>query len=156
MPMDPKKLKSYMAAKQDDEELEGEEPEGEELEGEEPEGEEPEDEEAEFGDDMEVVDEEGFNEFMGELFTHIDDVAEAASDVAEQLTHDSQPSEETVEQMKSQLEPMPQEIKDGIADYIKGMEWEDVMKIAQQFAEADHIDDPEQVCGWLYWLAKNV
>lgn len=147
MAMDPNKLKSFVsgAAPEMDEEYEDKEP----MEGEE-------EEESEFGDDMEVVDEEGFNTFMGELFTHIDDVASAAAEIAEPLTHDSQPSADTVEQMQAQLEPMPQEIKDGIADYIKGMEWEDVMALCEQLAEADHIDDPEQVCGWLYWIAKNV
>lgn len=148
MAMDPGKLKAYMA---------GAAPMSEEYESEEMEPmEEGESEESELGDEMEVTDEEGFNDFLGNLYLHIDEIDEAAAQIAEPLTHDDQPSPETVEQMKEQLEPMPQEVKDGISEYLKGMEWEDVMALAQQFADADHIENPEQVCGWLYWIAKNV
>lgn len=146
MAIDPKKLKSYMAEREDEADFEDadEEMEGEEAE----EGEEGEAEEAEEQSSMEAL--------GGVLFTYSEEIEQAAADISESLTHDDQPSADTVEMMKEQYGQMPAPLKDAIKEHGKGMEYEHVLEIAEELEAADHISDPEQFAGWVYWVAKNV
>ncbi len=111
--------------------------------------------EGESEDELEVVDEEGFSDFVDAVYDAASDIESAAMDVGEDLNHDDQPSEGAVAKMKEQISAMPAPIQDGIEDYLKGMEWEQVHGLAEGMEEAGLIDDADQVCGWLYWAAKN-
>jgi hypothetical protein len=152
--MEPGKLKAYMDSKGgesvelDDAALEGESiTDDEAFEG----------EESEEGDEVEVVDEEGFAEFLDALFEVREALSVAAGEVAAELVHESQPDGETVEQMKEQLAEMPAKIQEGVADFVKGMEYEDVVEMVEEMSgDEDLVEDPMQVAGWLYWVAKNV
>jgi len=162
MAMDPKKLKAYVSKGQPEQyDEEDESPEHEELEHEELESEEheaaesPEEEAAEHADDGEH-DEAEFEDFIGDVYTHAEELEEAASLIDEALTHDTQPSPESVERMKSQLAEMPDVVQQGIADFLVGMPYEEVVELAESLAERERITDAEQVAGWLYWAAKNV
>jgi hypothetical protein len=148
MAMDPKKLKSYMAEKADEDELD-EAPEEEEEEHEE---EEYEEEESEEDEDYERE----LEDFYGDLEAAASEVEEAAVGIEEALSHDAQPSPETVEQMKAQLAEMPESVVSGIKAYLVGLPYEEVMELAEELAEEGAIGDAEQVAGWLYWAAKNV
>lgn len=112
--------------------------------------------EGEAEDELEIVDEEGFADFVDAVYEAASDIEAAAQDVGEDLTHDDQPSEGAVAKMKEQIAAMPAPIQDGIEDFLKGMEWEQVHGLAEDMEEAGLIDDVDQVCGWLYWAAKNV
>lgn len=111
---------------------------------------------SESEDEREVVDEEGFSDFVDAVYGAASDIEAAAQDVGEDLTHDDQPSEAGVSKMKEQIAAMPAPIQDGIEDFLKGMEWEDVHSLAEGMEDAGLISDAAQVCGWLYWAAKNV
>lgn len=161
MAMDPKKLKAYISKGQpelyDEEEEESESPEHEELESEEHEAEEsPEEEAAEHAEMESDEDEAEFEDFVGDVYTHAEELEEAASSIEEALNHDSQPSPETVEQMKAQLAEMPDVVQEGVANFLVGMPYEEVLELAESLAERERIVDAEQVAGWLYWAAKNV
>ena len=147
MAMDAGKLKAYMESKDEGIKLDDESLEGDELELDEDDSE----------DEIEVVDEEGFAEFLSELFDVRDALNVAAGEIAAELVHEEQPDADTVEQMKEQLGEMPAPIQEGIADFIKGMEYEHVVELAEKLdGDEGLIDDPKQVAGWLYWIAKNV
>lgn len=151
MAMDAGKLKAYMESKDEGIKLDDEALEGEELE----EG--AEGEEHDEDDDMEVVDEEGFAEFLSELFDAREALNVAAGEIAAELVHEEQPDADTVEQMKEQLAEMPAPIQEGIADFVKGMEYEHVVELAEKIdGDEGMLDNPKQVAGWLYWAAKNV
>lgn len=174
MAMDPRKLKAYVSKGQpelydEEEEEESESPEHEELESEEHEAaESPEEEAAEHADDeLESDEDEGdelesdedeaeFEDFIGDVYTHAEELEEAALAIDEALNHDTQPSPGVVEEMKSQLGDMPDVVQEGIADFLVGMPYEEVLELAESLAERDRITDAEQVAGWLYWAAKNI
>lgn len=143
--MDPKKLKAYANPVHDDEHEELHEDEAHEA----AESEEYEELEHEHDEDP------GFEDFMGDLFTHAEDLEEAAADISEELSHDVQPSPETVEQMQDQLAGMPDGIKQGIAEYLVGMPFEDVLALVEDLAAEERVASTDQVAGWLYWIAKN-
>lgn len=150
MAMDAGKLKAYMESKDEGIKLDDAALEGEELEG-------AEGEEHDEGDDIEVVDEEGFAEFMSALFDAREALNVAAGEIAAELVHEAQPDADTVEQMKEQLAEMPAPIQEGVADFVKGMEYEDVVELAEKVdSDEGYLDNPTQVAGWLYWIAKNV
>jgi hypothetical protein len=107
--------------------------------------------EAEESEDVEALE-----HFVQTVFMYADDISAAANDIAEELNHDDQPSDEAEEQMLAQLGAMPEEVQSAVKDYCKGMEYEDVLALATQLSDAEHLDNPEQVAGWLYWCAKNV
>lgn len=149
MAVDPKKLKSYMAQSEDDREAEYED------EDERPEMEEM--DEGEGGESAEGADDEDYADFVSDLYTHAEAIEEAAHDLdGYELTHDAQPPAEVVEKMKAQLSEMPEAVAQGIEAHIVGEEYEDVIELAEELADAERISDPEQVGGWLYWIAKNV
>lgn len=146
MAINAKALKAYAGNVEDEagydmEEMPEEEVESEELEADEAEG------------DEDVA---GLEEFVQTVYLYADDISAAANDIAEELNHDDQPSDDSEEQMLSQLEAMPVEVKDAVANYCKGMEYEDVLALATQLSDSEVIDNPEQFAGWLYWCAKNV
>lgn len=109
----------------------------------------------EEGDEVEVQDEEGFSDFIDALYESAPELETAAQEIAEALNHENQPSDDTVEQMLGQLDSMPAAIKEGIFDYLKGMAWEDIHGIVEGMAEDGEVSDADQLCGWLYWLAKQ-
>jgi hypothetical protein len=111
--------------------------------------------EHEAEDELEVMDEEGFSDFVDAIYEAASDLEAAAQDVGEDLTHDNEPSAEATSKIKEQLASMPAPIVEGIADFLKGMAWENVCGIAEGMEEAGLIDDTDQVCGWLYWAAKQ-
>ena len=156
MAVDPKKLKSYMAQSEDDREseYEDEEAEGPEAEAEAEEGEE--EEASEEGEEL-GEDDEDYADFVSDLYTHAEAIEEAATDLdGYELTHDAQPPAEVVEKMKAQLAEMPEAVAQGIEAHLIGEEYEHVIELAEELADAERISDPEQVGGWLYWIAKNV
>lgn len=105
-------------------------------------------------DAAEVVDEEGFSDFVDALYDAAADVEAAATDIPDELGHDSMPSEDALAKIKSQVAEMPAVIQDGIEDFIKGMAWENVEGIAEGMEEAGLIEATDAVTGWLYWAAK--
>jgi hypothetical protein len=148
MAIDPKKLKSYMAEREDEADFEDAD---EEMEGEEGEA-----EEGEEGEAEEVEEQSSMEALGGAMFTYSEEIEQAAADISEGLTHDDQPSADTVEMLKEQYGQMPAPLKDAIKEHGKGMEYEHVLEIAEELEAADHIGDPEQFAGWVYWAAKNV
>lgn len=110
-------------------------------------------------DEIEVSDEEGFGEFLDLLMEYAPEIDAAANDIAEELNHDSMPSQETVGKMGEQVADMPDEVVEGIRTYLVGMPWEDLSGLVDGIASdedsGDFITNPEQVTGWLYWAAKS-
>lgn len=156
MPMDPKKLKSYMTESHDGEDHDDEGAAHEAAESPEDERAEHDHEDEAFDETEEDEDEQAFEDFVGDVFTHAEDIEEAATTLDVELSHETQPGPDTVATMKEQLAGMPEAIVEGIATFIKGMPWDEVEELVSDLAEQGRIGDIEQVTGWLYWSAKNV
>lgn len=163
MPVNPKKLKSYMAAQaasayqrdEDEEDLDGEEAGHDEEEGdhhyESPreEAEQTEEEEAAEGESPE---QQAFEDFIGEVYTYAEEIMTAASEVGEIGAEALAP--QTKQAIKAALAEMPDEVAEGFKKHGKRMTIEDAGELAEDLAEEGKVEDPELFAAFCYWAGK--
>ena len=95
------------------------------------------------------------SEFMDMLREKAEDLDLAVGGIREELNHDDQPDDDTVEQIEEAVEEIDG-LKDAIKKHLKGAAYKDVLGLATHLEAEDLVSDAEQVAGFLYWAAKNV